>query len=182
VSDVANRDEEGLVEAARRGSTGAFALLVGLHQQQVRAFLRRACGNWAEADDLAQETFLTAWQKMAGFHGASTLRSWLCGIAWHKLQTARRGWARASRIRAELPAAETFDDSSSRAGQRLDLERALATLPLDQRAAVALCLAAEFSHAEAAEALRLPLGTVKSHVARGRAKLLEALGGAHVDA
>jgi RNA polymerase sigma-70 factor (ECF subfamily) len=55
----------------------------------------------------------------------------------------------------------------------------LAALPSEQRAAVALCLAAEFSHAEAAQALDLPLGTVKSHVSRGRAKLLELMG--HAD-
>jgi RNA polymerase sigma-70 factor (ECF subfamily) len=52
----------------------------------------------------------------------------------------------------------------------------MADLPPDQRACVALCLAADFSHAEAAEALGLPLGTVKSHVTRGRTRLLQALG------
>ena len=56
------------------------------------------------------------------------------------------------------------------------LERAMADLPLEQRAVVALCLAAEFSHADAAQALGLPLGTVKSHVTRGRARLMDALG------
>jgi len=62
------------------------------------------------------------------------------------------------------------------AEDRLALEKAMAELPADQRACVALCLAADFSHAEAAEALDLPLGTVKSHVTRGRARLLTALG------
>ena len=57
--------------------------------------------------------------------------------------------------------------------------RELGALSSEQRACVALCLAAEFSHAKAAEALGLPLGTVKSHVARGRAKLLDVLGGSH---
>jgi len=61
--------------------------------------------------------------------------------------------------------------------ERLSLEAAMSDLPPDQRACVALCLAADFSHAEAAEALGLPLGTVKSNVTRGRARLLEALGG-----
>jgi RNA polymerase sigma-70 factor (ECF subfamily) len=59
---------------------------------------------------------------------------------------------------------------------RMALERAMADLPPEQRACVALCLAADFSHAEAAEALDMPLGTVKSHVSRGRARLLQALG------
>ena len=60
---------------------------------------------------------------------------------------------------------------------RMALDQAMSDLPLDQRASVALCLAGDFSHAEASEVLSLPLGTVKSHVARGRAKLIEALGG-----
>ena len=56
------------------------------------------------------------------------------------------------------------------------LKAALISLPLEQRAAVVLCLSEDFSHAEAAEALGVPLGTVKSHFARGRAKLLAVLG------
>ncbi len=61
------------------------------------------------------------------------------------------------------------------AEDRLAVKQALLTLPIEQRAAVALCLAQGFSHAEAAEALGAPLGTVKSHVARGKDRLLKAL-------
>ncbi|HEX5263268.1 MAG TPA: sigma factor-like helix-turn-helix DNA-binding protein, partial [Phenylobacterium sp.] len=68
-----------------------------------------------------------------------------------------------------LPSGATPED-------RLTLETAMADLPAEQRACVALCLAADFSHSEAAEALDMPLGTVKSHVSRGRARLLQALG------
>src|SRR5262249_11363073 len=60
---------------------------------------------------------------------------------------------------------------------RIAVTKAMADLPVDQRACVALCLASGFSHAEAAQALELPLGTVKSHVTRGREKLHAALGG-----
>jgi len=59
---------------------------------------------------------------------------------------------------------------------RVALAKALAALPLDQRACVAMCLAAGYSHSEAAQALEMPLGTVKSHVLRGRERLLAALG------
>ena len=59
---------------------------------------------------------------------------------------------------------------------KLALDQAMAGLPVEQRAAVALCLAGDFSHAEAAQILALPLGTVKSHVTRGRSRLLQALG------
>ncbi|MDQ0464017.1 RNA polymerase sigma-70 factor (ECF subfamily) [Caulobacter ginsengisoli] len=167
-----------LIEAARRGSSAAFGRLVDRHQRAVRAFLRRACGNDAEADDLAQETFVTAWERIGRFRGEAGLRTWLCGIAWRKLATARRSWARSSRRETEWMETEALERPATpgQLDQRMALEAALASLPLEQRAAVALCLGGEFTHAEAAEALELPLGTVKSHVTRGRARLLQVLG------
>ncbi|NEX91371.1 RNA polymerase sigma factor [Caulobacter sp. 17J65-9] len=173
-------DETQLIAAARAGSAEAFAALVRRHQQAVRGFLRRAGGDVAEADDLAQEAFIAAWSRIGAFHGRASLRSWLCAIAWRKLQTARRG-AQRTRARerhvAQLEPSTTRLDPASDA--RLDLEIALAGLEPEQRAALALCLGADFSHAEAAHALGLPLGTVKSHVARGRARLAQALGADH---
>jgi RNA polymerase sigma-70 factor (ECF subfamily) len=169
-------DQE-LIEAARRGSGAAFGRLVDRHQRAVRAFLRRAVGNEAEADDLAQEAFVTAWEKIGAYRGEAAFRTWLCGIAWRKLATARRSWARSARRETEWMEAEALErPPAGQAEQRLALEAALASLPLEQRAAVALCLGGEFSHAEAAQALNLPLGTVKSHVTRGRARLLQVLG------
>ena len=73
--------------------------------------------------------------------------------------------------------AEQTPPAGAMSDERLTLETAMAHLTPEQRACVALCLAADFSHAEAAEALGLPLGTVKSHVSRGRLRLVEALGG-----
>ncbi len=164
-----------LVAAAVAGSPDAFSRLVGLHQQAVRGFLRRACGNHADAEDLAQETFITAWENLSRFGGKSSFRSWLCGIAYNKCLTAARSRGRsAARDMAFLQASEVTAAPSG--DDRMDLTKAMARLPLEQRAAVALCLAAGFSHGEASEALGLPLGTVKSHVLRGKAKLLEALG------
>jgi RNA polymerase sigma-70 factor (ECF subfamily) len=164
-----------LIAAARRGDGLAFARLVTLHQQAVRGFLRRACGAAAEADDLAQETFLTAWQRLGEYRGAASLRTWLCAIAFHKLQSARRSSARSRKRDGEYLL--MFDQSTSPVdpGLHIALSKAMAVLPLDQRACVALCLAAGFSHAEAAQALEMPLGTVKSHVNRARERLLAAL-------
>lgn len=171
--------EGALVGQAQAGSTRAFSQLIDLHSPAVRAFSRRLCGNWAEADDLAQETFVTAWQHLSRFDRTRSLRLWLCGIAYRKFRTARRSLFR--RMRRDMVSIETRPETSdpALADARLDLTRAMMDLPEDQRAAVALCLAADFSHAEAAEALGIPLGTIKSHVTRGRAKLLTALGGAH---
>lgn len=167
--------DEVLVEAARGGSSVAFARLVERHQQPLRAFLRRTCGDWALADDLAQETFLTAWSRLGGLKSGASVRAWLCGIGYRKHLTARRALGR-DRARDAAWEAEKPPHRGAMSDERLTLEAAMADLPPDQRACVALCLAADFSHAEAAEALGLPLGTVKSHVTRGRTRLLQAMG------
>lgn len=155
----------------------AFPQLVTEHQQALRAFLRRICGDWAAADDLAQETFVTAWSRLGRLGPEANVRAWLCGIGYRKHLTAQRS-ERRSRARERAYTADQAPLSALAAEERITLEAALAALPLEQRAAVALCLSGEFSHADAAEALGLPLGTVKSHVARGRARLMQALGAA----
>ncbi|THD54160.1 RNA polymerase sigma factor [Phenylobacterium sp.] len=167
--------DEALVAAAQGGSAEAFSRLVERHQQAVRAFLRRACGDWSAADDLAQETFLAAWSRIGRLKAGASVRAWLCGIGYNKHLTAVRS---ASRERARGQAYEDDREVTldAPAEDKIALEKAMAELPAEQRACVALCLAADFSHAEAAEALDMPLGTVKSHISRGRARLLLALG------
>lgn len=167
--------DEALVAAAQGGSTEAFSRLVERHQQALRAFLRRACGDWAQADDLAQETFLAAWSRIDRLKAGASVRAWLCGIGYNKHLTAMRSAGR-ERARAAVYEADREPVSEAQVEDRLALERAMDGLAPEQRACIALCLAADFSHAEAAEALDMPLGTVKSHVSRGRARLLQALG------
>ncbi len=166
-----------LVRAARAGSDAAFARLVERHQAPVRAFLRRLLGrNWDEADDLAQDVFVAAWGSLGRLKDPGGFRSWLLGIAWRKAQDRMR-----SGLRSQARDRSWLDETAPAGGvsqeDRLALADAMAELPADQRACVALCLADGWSHAEAAEALGLPLGTVKSHVARGRARLLAVLAG-----
>jgi RNA polymerase sigma-70 factor (ECF subfamily) len=163
------------IAAARRGDGRAFAAVVGAHQQAVRGFLRRFSGDWADADDLAQEAFVTAWRKIDRFEGRSSFRSWVCGIGYRIARDARRAHTRAGA--RDFSWLEEMDDAEAGAPleDRIALARAMAELPDDQRAAVALCLGEGFSHTEAAEILNLPLGTVKSHVTRGRERLLKAL-------
>jgi len=169
--------EAAAIGRARKGSSEDFARLVGEHQQAVRGFLRRLLGNHADADDLAQEAFLAAWRKMAEFRGGEDFRAWIMGIAWRKWLTGRRGETR-RRARETETWRDAPTQTTDRPDDRLDAAALLGELPDDQRAAVALCLAGGFSHGEAAGILGLPLGTVKSHVARGRARLLELMGGA----
>lgn len=166
--------DEALVSAAQRGSTDAFARLVERHQQALRAFLRRTCGDGALAEDLAQDTFLAAWSQIGRLQSGAGVRAWLCGIGYRKHLTTLRARARA-RVREARYEASRSEPVQPGVEDRLALEAAMAELPADQRACVALCLAGDFSHAEAAQALGLPLGTVKSHVTRGRTRLLQAL-------
>ena len=162
-----------LVAGAIAGAAADFGLIVERHQGAVRSFLRRMTGSHAEADDLAQETFVAAWSQLARFRGEASLRTWLCGIAFRKAQDL----ARASGRRRSREALALADEAApARDGLRLDLARAMQTLAIDERAAVALCLGGGFSHGEAAEALGIPLGTIKSHVQRGRVKLMTLLG------
>ena len=152
-----------------------FALLVEAHQQAVRAFLRRLCGDPAEADDLAQEVFIAAWTSLDSFRRDADFRLWLYGIAYRKFRASRRAAGR--RRKREAFVAEIAETvATPDADARLDLQRAMMALSEPQRAAVALCLAAGVSHGAAAALLALPLGTVKAHVARGRATLLSMLG------
>jgi len=152
-----------------------FARLVEAHQQAVRAFLRRLCGDPAEADDLAQEVFIAAWTGLDSFRSGADFRLWLYGIAYRKFLAGRRAAGR--RRKRETLVAETAETAATPdAEARLDLQKAMMALSEPQRAAVALCLAAGVSHGDAAVLLALPLGTVKAHVARGRATLQSMLG------
>jgi RNA polymerase sigma-70 factor (ECF subfamily) len=163
--------------SARAGSADAYGMLVRLHGQALRAFLRRLTGNEAEADDLAQDAFVFAWERIGRFDPSRDFRPWLFGIAWRQYLTRQRGWRRLLAREAHYARTqETVDHADP--GLALDLAAACAALPPEQRAALLLCLGCDFSHAEAAQALALPLGTVKSHVARGREKLAAFLGDA----
>lgn len=172
---TASDSETAWVQGARAASADDFSQLVRLNQQALRAFLRRLTGNHAEADDLAQEAFVFAWEKIHRFDATRPFRPWLFGIAWRKYRERRRGWRRLL-LRESGWAESQATVTEADPGLKLDLAAACARLPAEQRAALLLCLGCDFSHGEAAEALSLPLGTVKSHIARGRRQLAAFLG------
>ncbi len=164
-----------LVVKAQKGSDRAFEQLVDRHQQEVRNFSRRICANTDEADDLAQETFLAAWASLRRLKSPDQFRAWIMGIAWRKSKARARSAVR-TRLREDAWQKARPDQTSSAAEKAIALNQALEQLSSDQRAAIALCLGAGWPHGEAAEALNMPLGTLKSHVSRGRARLIEILG------
>jgi RNA polymerase sigma-70 factor (ECF subfamily) len=166
---VETLSDELLIRRAAAGDGAAFNLLVRQHQSKTRGFLRRLTrGDSALADDLAQETFFEAWRKIGQFRAEGSFAGWLCGIAWSRFLMNRRK-------RREEPLEDADETASFDPGPasqtRLDLERAMARLAAPERAALTLCYALGHSHSEAAEILGMPLGTVKSHVLRGREKL-----------
>jgi RNA polymerase sigma-70 factor (ECF subfamily) len=166
---------EPLARKAAAGDAAAFGVLVRLHQGRLRGFLLRMTkGNSALADDLAQETFLDAFRKI-GQYGTGSFFGWLCAIGYSRfLMDARK-----RRLEPLDENAEMSDDAPEPVNAsltRIDLERAMGKLVPAQRAALTLCFALGMSHEEAATALDMPLGTLKSHVSRGRDKLAVLLG------
>jgi len=169
----------------------AFALLVSRHQGAVRALLRRlAGGDVASADELAQETFLRAYQKLDSFRGEARFRTWLIRIATNVfLEQRRRGDAQLQaqtralhdtaaehQVSADMLAqASQVRPLSETVALSLDMQRALVGLSEAERQAIVLSYWGDLSHAEAAQALGCPLGTLKTHLLRGRAKLETAL-------
>ena len=163
------------LKRAREGSDDAFSRLVAEHQQAVRAFVRRLCVLPDDADDMAQEAFVTAWASLHKLRDGVSFRTFVCGIAYRKAQNDRRRFNRAGARETEWSGLQDTSRAST-VDTRLTVQAALASLPLDQRAAVSLCVAADYSHAEAAEILGLPLGTIKSHILKGRTRLNVLLG------
>jgi len=162
---------------AQAGSDLAYGRLVAANQAMVRGFLRRILGgNWADADDVAQDVFVHAWQGLHAVRDPARFRSWLIGMAWRRAQDhIRSHYRRARRDQDWLESLSTPIGVS--AEERMELEKAMGELKPDQRACVALSLSEGWSHAEIAASLDIPLGTVKSHVTRGRERLLQVLGG-----
>jgi RNA polymerase sigma-70 factor (ECF subfamily) len=157
---------------AAAGDAAAFAVLVRRHEGKVRRFLSRLAPG-GEADDIAQDAFVAAWRARGDFRGGS-YGAWLMRIAWtHFLSHRRSHSRRTARDHAAWEAAEHAPASSP--DLRLDVAQALAGLDERERAAAMLCFAEGWSHGEAAEIMQLPLGTLKSIVARARTRLLAVL-------
>jgi len=172
---TAIENEAQWIHQAREGSDSAFSRLVAEHQQAVRIFVRRLATVPDDANDLAQEAFVTAWANLHKLRDGVRFRTFVCGIAYRKALNDRRRFNRSGSRETEwFGLQEQFRVST--VDSKLTVQAALANLPLDQRAAVSLCIAADYSHAEAAEILGLPLGTIKSHILKGRAKLNALLG------
>jgi RNA polymerase sigma factor (sigma-70 family) len=172
---VSPPDADLIARVLAQADINAFGELVRRYQSPMRSFLTRMThGDSHLADDLAQETFLKAWQKLAAFRGEARFSSWLFGIAMNEFRHAARRrkellWAATD----DVPMEEFAPSRDSHL--RLDLTEALKRLNLNERAAILLCCQNGLSHEEAARVLACPLGTVKTNVLRGKDKLRKYL-------
>ena len=154
-----------LAALASSGDRRAFGELVRRHNAAVRGVLMRMGADPATADDVAQDAFITAFSRMSEFRGEGAFAGWIKRIA------ARRYLKQVRRLRPEPDSEGDGWGGEGETASRMDLDQALAGLPVAERICVTLCYGAGFSHAEAAAALEMPLGTVKSHVKRGLDRL-----------
>lgn len=169
-SSFASLHDVELCSHAAAGEGRAFGELARRHGSAVRYLLRRMGAQAAEADDVAQDAFLTAFQRITEVRGEGTFAAWVKRIAArHYLRRLQRD-RRLSELAAE-GGEEEIEIAAGDADHRIDLDEALKALSKAERLCVSLCFGAGLSHGEAAEALNLPLGTVKSHVKRGLDKL-----------
>lgn len=152
---------------------GDYGRLVREHGAAVRGLLRRMGAQPALADDLAQDAFLVGFQRIGDLRDRAAFGGWIKQIAARLYIRRMR-----SRLRLEDPldsAPEASCDGEGSASLRLDLDAALATLSESERLCVTLCHGAGLTQTEISAALNWPLGTVKSHVTRGLARLRRRL-------
>jgi len=154
----------------------AFGELVRRHQSQIRNFLRKLSRDYTLADDLAQDTFLHAWDKIRTYSGQGTFIGWLLKVAYTTFLQSKRRSNRYAEILEE--AGHAADAESERATEESDeigdLDKFLAILTEEERAVMILSYACGLSHREISDAADLPVGTVKSIIFRGKEKIRES--------
>lgn len=168
------------MERLRGGDAGAFGELIGRHLGAVAGFSYRMVGNAAEADDIAQETFLRLWRHRAVWEPRAQLRTWLFRVARNLCVDRFR---RREVVTDEFPELVDERRSASGAVQLRQVERivadALAALPERQRAAIGLVYYEGLSNIEAADVLAVSVEAIESLLARARRNLRESLRDLH---
>ena len=153
--------------------TAAFGELIRRHQSQVRNFLRKLSGDIFVADDLSQECFLHAWDKLQTYSGHGSFIGWLLKVAYTTfLQSKRKSKRYAEVIGEAAYVAQTESRSYTEDSNEVsDLDKLLAVLTEEERAVMIMSYACGLSHREISEATGMPVGTIKSVIFRGKEKI-----------
>ncbi len=184
------QDEEELIARSQRGDVAAFNQLVLHYQQIVYGAVYRMVGNADVAADVTQDAFLAAFRGISSYHGGASFRAWLLRISSNM---ACDHWRRVKRhpadsleylteedetpspeILSALASSELADNPEEMVlTQELQtiIQKGLEKLPLDQRVAVVLCDVEGLSYEEVAASAQVSIGTVRSRISRGRARL-----------
>jgi RNA polymerase sigma-70 factor (ECF subfamily) len=178
VEDASEPSDPELVERAREGEREAFGCLYRRHQAYVYRFARAMTGSPALAEDIVQEVFLALMRDLDRYDASRAgLRTYLLGIARNLARyKARSMWRLISLDQAEE--ARDFEDPAAALSSNQEtrrLRRCLAGLPARYREVIVLCDLQELDYAATASVLRVPIGTVRSRLHRGRQLLLERL-------
>lgn len=176
-----SRDDTALAQAHLAGDRSAFDEIVTRHERRVWAVCLRICTDPDDARDAAQETFLTAFRSMGSFRGDAQLSTWLHRIAVNaSLDLLRKRGRRRETTTDTVPevaSSEPQPDEMAIGGQRAsEVHDALSKLSDDHRAVVVLHDLQGLEYPEVAEALQIPVGTVKSRLHRARVELSRLLG------
>jgi len=181
VTTSASSDEQ-LVEAAKAGDAAAMEALLRRHFDRIHAVCRRIAGTTRDADDAAQEAAIRIVRSIGSFDGRSSFATWAYRIATNTSLDELRKRARRPHLHvvADDDLAEPIDDTAERQvesiADRMAIDAALAELPEDFRIPVVMRDVGGLDYAEIADELGVPVGTVKSRIARGRRQLLQRLG------
>ena len=190
---VESNDEQHLVARSRNGDHAAFESLVKIHQTMIHSLTYRMTGSNADSRDLAQETFVRAYQQIDSFHGTAKFSSWLYRIAINACLDWRRRETRRADLHTSWSEAQADDFSPTESTAHLDelsreVQAALMKLPEKQRAAMTLTVYGGKNHAEAAQILGCSETTISWRIFSARRKLKKILsssttktGGSHHD-
>ena len=175
-----------LIRRSKEGDLDAFNEIVARYQRQVFNTAARILGGTSHADDATQETFISAYRAIGSFRGVN-LAPWLLRIAknqcYDMIRSMRRRPADSLEDNLANPAfvraqsGGSAEDETLRSELGAEIQRAILSLPVDQRLVVTLIDVQGFSYEEAAEAAEVSIGTVKSRLSRGRARVRDHLRG-----
>ena len=174
-------DDE-LLERIRHGDSTALDDLLRRHHPRIHSVCFRILGHRSDADDAAQNALVSIVRKLDSFDGRSTFSTWTYRIATNAALDEMRRRRRRPRpsTKAEEINERLADPAAERAGDVLEnrqlVEHALTRLPDEYRVAVVLRDVADLEYDQIAEVLDIPIGTVRSRIARGRARLADSLG------
>lgn len=169
------RCDEELLRDHLSGDSTAFEHLIRRHQDRMWAVAMRTLSDHDQAKDAVQDALVKAYRSAGSFRGEAAVSTWLHRITVNASVDLIRRRRPSVQLTEETAAVQTPDQSLERVEQRASLEAALQTLSLEHRVAVVLVDVEGLSMADAAELLRVPIGTLKSRCSRGRAALARVL-------